>query len=703
MLVVILFIPILTAWTGYGLLQLIGPRGFRSDLPAGIFSLGLCGMLSLGWIALTIAELGVFSVYAVTALGILLGTIGWLVAHRQETHITLRWSRTQLAEIIFLTALIALTGVLYFRPHQFILGGADAGVYVNLGANLSRTGSWLIHNSDLSEIPQNDYTMLFREHPPYLIPRYIHLPGFYSSDNNAGKILPQFYPLHATWLAIAHGLGGLRANLSITPLWGLLGVLALYFAVREAFDRRLAAVATTILAVTPTQIWFARYPTAEVLTQFLLYSGFYAFARHIRRGETWSAVLAGLALGQVMLTRPDMYFLLGIPPVYAAYLHLKHRFGWRFWVFTGSMLAMSLHSLIHAVCLDWPYLHNVYFLGDSTIPKNLVVLLGGLTFITITSAVFGKIVVRHPSTLPRLKPIWRILLSMIAIGLVLLAAYAYFLRPLQADPTHKADYWYGQSKIPDVEPYNLVRLGWYLSPLGVALGVLGVALIVHERINGCTWALVSIGIFFSILFLYNSFNNPHHVYVMRRYVPVVIPTFAIGAAYVILRLANRRSIGRMLAIVLFTAQISLMLCANWVMVRQVDHQGVVSQFHSLSAQISPEAIVLFNDDQPIGATASFGTPLAYIDGRTVLDLQENRLDLERLDQLVQGWIAEERPVVVVNGSSPVDGLCDRWHCHSLGTTRISFRVLEASYEHQPTTIVPIQYSLDLFTVESVQP
>jgi 4-amino-4-deoxy-L-arabinose transferase-like glycosyltransferase len=702
MLIAILAIPALTVWTGYGLFQLIGPRSLRSDVPTGIFVFGLGGILILGWTALVTAELGVFSAYAIAAAGILLGGAGWLVTRRRGTHVMLSWSDTQRSEIIFLAALITIMGMLYLRPDQFILGGADAGVYINLGANLSRTGSWLIHNSDLSEIPQSDYTMLFREHPPHLIPRYIHLPGFYVSDSGANTILPQFYPLHPVWLAVAHGLGGLWANLFMTPLWGLLGVLALYFAVREAFDRRLAAIAAVVLAVTPTQIWFSRYPTAEVLTQSLLFGGFYALARHVRRGESWSAVLAGVTLGQVMLVRPDMYFLLGIPPVYAAYLHLKRRFSWRFWAFTGPMLVMSAHSIVHAAWQDWPYLYSIYFLGDSLVPKNLAILLGGLTFITIASIVFSKIAVRHQSTLIQLEPAWRTLLSIAAIGLVLLAAYAYFLRPLQADPTRETNYWYGQSTIPDVEPYNLVRLGWYLSPLGVALGVLGVALIAHERIDRYTWPIVSTGIFFSILFLYNSLNNPHHVYVMRRYVPAVIPTFAIGTAYAILRLANWRSVGRVLAIVLIAAQVSLMLCTNWVMVRQVDHQGVVSQFRSLSAQIPPDAIVLFNDNQPVGTAASFGTPLAYIDGRTVLDLQEDHLDLDRLDLLVQGWMAEGRPVVVVNGSSPVNGLCDRWQCYSLGTTQISFRVLEASYEHRPTAVIPIQYSLDLFVVESVQ-
>jgi 4-amino-4-deoxy-L-arabinose transferase-like glycosyltransferase len=703
MLVVILAIPALCVWTGYGLLQIMGPAKFRSDVPDGIFSLGLAGVLLLGWIALITAELGVFSALAVSAFGVLLGSGGWLVARRRGTRVTLNWSSFQRGEAIFLVILIALIGVLNLRPHQFIFGGADAGVYVSLGANLSRTHDWLIHNPDLSAIPPDDYEMLFREHSPHLIPRYIHLPGFYISDNNTETILPQFYPLHPVWLAVAHGLGGVWANLFLTPLWGLLAVLALYFAIRESFGRRLAAVAALVLAFTPTQIWFSRYPTSEALTQFLLLSGFYAFARHIRQGETWSAALAGIALGQAMLARPDMYFLLGIPPVYAAYLHLTRRFSRHFWVFTGSMLAMGTHSILHAVWLDWPYLHNTYFLGNSAIPKYPAFLIGGLTFLTITSIILGKITARIPDTLTRLQPAWRILRSIAAVCLVLLAAYAYFLRPLQADPTREINYWYAQTTFPDVEPYNLVRLGWYLSPLGVGLGVLGAALILHERINGRTWPLVSIGIFYSILFVYYSFNNPHHVYVMRRYVPAVIPMFVIGAAYAILRLANWRQIGLVLAPGLILMQVSLMLYTNQAMIQQVDYRGSVSQFRSLSAQIPSGALVLFNGDSPIGTASVFGTPLAYIDGHTVLDLQEDHLDLDRLDALVQGWLTEGRSVIVIDGPSRVSGMCDRWHCSSLGVAQFNFSVLEASYEHRPTGIIPVQRSLDVYAVESVQP
>jgi hypothetical protein len=252
-----------------------------------------------------------------------------------------------------------------------------------------------------------------------------------------------------------------------------------------------------------------------------------------------------------------------------------------------------------------------------------------------------------------------------------------------------------------VEPYNLVRLGWYLSPLGLVLGVVGLAAIVHERINRRTWLIVGVGLFFSILFLFRTFNNPHHVYVMRRYVPAVIPTFAMGMAFAVLRLADWQPVGRVLAAGLLMGEMVLMLYGGRAMIRQVDYRGGVAQIRAFSAQVPSDAVVLFEDGEPIGAGAVLGTPLAYLDGYTVMDLQEDRLDPDRLDTLVAGWLATGRSVVVVSDSAYATELCSRWRCRSLGTARFDLRVLEASYERLPVQVVPFQVSLDLYVVEEL--
>ena len=703
MLTVILVIPALCIWTGYGLLQLIGPRQVRLGIPVGLFVYGLTGMLLLGWLALVAAELGFFSAWAVLIFGIVVGAAGWLVVSRHGSRVQLSRAEGSRSENIFLIGLIALMGVLYLRPHEFIFGGADAGVYVNLGSQIARSGRWLISNPDLSAIPIDDYPMLFREQTPDQQPRFYQLPGFYIADNDASAITPQFYPLHPVWLAVADGLGGLWANLFMTPLCGMLGVLAVYFAVRESFDVRVAMLAGGLLAITPTQIWFARYPTAEVLTQFLIFAGLYAFARYVRRGEGWAALLAGVALGEVMLVRIDTYFVLGLPIVYAAYLHLRRRFDRRFWLLAAPMLLLGLHSLLHAVWQGWPYFYNTFFSRGGRLPVSIWIVVGGLMIALFAYVVFDLKVARRPGWETRWQPAWKITLTLSAIGLVLLALYAYFLLPRQAAAARQAAYWYTASTIPDVEPYNLVRLGWYLSPLGIALGVLGIASIVRERVAEHTWALVGLGVFFALLYVYRTYNNPHQIYVMRRYVPTVFPFFALGIAYALHRLAGWRPVGQLAAIGLGLAQIGLLIYAGRAVIPEIDYQGGVDQFRLFAQQIPANSIVLFNDDEPVGVTGVYGTPLAYLAEHTVLDLQESNLDVAKLDQLVAGWLADGRNVTAVDGPNRVSGLCDRWQCRKVATAQFRMPVLEQTYEHFPFEITPWQNDLDIYEVQSVKP
>lgn len=704
MLTVLILLPAVFIWTGFGLLQLAPIKRTKLDATTAVFVSLISGVLVLGWVATLATELDIFRAELIVGLGILIGAAGAWRARRHGLNVHIE--RTPPLETAFLIALISLMSALYFRPHQFILGGADAGVYVNLGATISRSGGLILTNPDFTALSSADIDMLFRPQPPNQLPRYYHLPGFYIGDDNAGQITPQFYPLHPVWLAVAHGLGGLDANLNLTPLWGILGVLAVYFAVREAFGRaQLAALAAGLLAITSTQIWFARYPTSEVLTQCLLFAGLYGLARHARTREGWAAVLAGVALGQVMLVRIDTYFLLAVPVIYAAYLRLRRQLDARFWLFAGPFLTLTAHSIIHALWQSWPYFYNTYF-GGLQSPIPLPILIGGLIVAVAVFIVLDRRVATRSDWVARLEPWWRKGLTLAAIGLVVLAAYAYFIRPLGVDPTKQFNYWYAGSKIPDVEPFNMVRLGWYLSPLGLLLSVVGCALLVRERTSERTWMLLGVGLFFTLLYTYKTYNNPHHIYVMRRYVPVVFPMLALGAAYALDRLAAWRPIGRVSAIGLGAITAALLIYAGRVSNSQIDYAGGLDQYRAFAAQVPPDAIVLFDDRELVGVTALFGTPLAYLDGHTVLDVQEDRLDAARFEALVTGWLAASRPVMIVGGPQAANQVCAaigaRQQCRSLGTWHFDWPQLEASYEHMPATVNRTVYDLTLTTVEAAK-
>ncbi len=91
---------------------------------------------------------------------------------------------------------------------------------------------------------------------------------------------------------------------------------------------------------------------------------------------------------------------------------------------------------------------------------------------------------------------------------------------------------------------NLVRLGWYLSPPGIALALIGLALLVY-RIDSASWLFLVIAAVTSVVFLRLTYgtSDQHYIYIMRRYVPHVYPAFAIGIAYAIARMPlNMRSL-----------------------------------------------------------------------------------------------------------------------------------------------------------------
>ena len=159
-------------------------------------------------------------------------------------------------------------GVLFFRPHEFVVGGADAGVYVNLGASIARSGSIVLDDPLLASFGKALEPALLRELPAPEYTPYYYLPGFYVPDAPPGQIIPQFYPLYPVWQAVSYTLGQVQGELYFTGLWAVLSCLAAYVFVRRLWGWKAALLALGTLSLTGLQVWFARYPTSEMLTQY---------------------------------------------------------------------------------------------------------------------------------------------------------------------------------------------------------------------------------------------------------------------------------------------------------------------------------------------------------------------------------------------------------------------------------------------------
>lgn len=683
-------------------------KRFAADPVEFVFAGLSLGLFLIGWLALLLAELAVFSLATLGAVwAVVAGALAAAVLLRVRREgfqrpLAPQWNRWEMAALLVwgITA-----SVVYFRPHEFIIGGADAGVYINLGANIAKTGSILIHDPLLGGLDPELRPALLRAMPTGEAAPYYLLPGFYVTGSPPDLITPQFFHLHPAWQAVGYALGGLRAELWVTPLWGLLGCLAVYMTVRTLWGWRPALVALLVLSATALQVWFARYPTAEVLTQYLFWTGTWALIQWFDRRQPASlwAALAGIAFGQVFLTRIDTYVLLALPVLLAGWFTLTRT--WRrdaVWFFI-PLLLLAGHSLLHGWLVSQPYFTFITQVGIRALLRTVA-----------PAAVVGLILVAAVIAWVRLRPgrqaesssrttaVLPVLLRVAALAVVVLALYAYFVRPAVSE-VRLGNYWYGGGKLPNLDKESFARLGWYLSPLGLALGVGGIALMLVREANRRTAFLLLAGCFFSLIFFWRIGANPHQVYAMRRYVPQVLPFFVVSGIFLLMEIYRARgTFARWIAIGLTAAWIVGIVMPNQVFLRQVDYQGLAEQVSRLNAAMPTRAVVLFNDAAPVGVADFIGTPLRFLHGRPVFLLRQGDVDPDALTGAIDGWRQAGYEVVLLQTDAQ-----QPWPLppDTLGKAEeqiLTFANLENTYDGKPARVLPGEWRFVIRPVENTR-
>ena len=106
-------------------------------------------------------------------------------------------------------------------------------------------------------------------------------------------------------------------------------------------------------------------------------------------------------------------------------------------------------------------------------------------------------------------------------------AYGLFIRPflpssreiVDLPPPH-------EGKISLSNEINLVRLSWYLTPLGLGLALLGALVVLNdlfEKKNEILIPFILVFAVFSGFYLYKSRAFPDNYWVIRRYIEIIIP------------------------------------------------------------------------------------------------------------------------------------------------------------------------------------
>ncbi len=350
----------------------------------------------------------------------------------------------------------ALVGVvallLVVPPFQVILGVRDAGVYSNAGFAIARTGGLVQYDALVAALGQaaqsDDAAMrgpaeqalsnfLGVQHPERFIATRMRAAGFFihKGDVTQGRVVPQGFHLLPAWVAILTSMGGLGVGLFAPGLMGVLGAWSVGMLGRRLVGGGVGVLAFLLLALNAVQVWFSRYSTAETTMQFLSFAALYFFALFQQnsvppRRQVFAAGVAGVAAGQLALTRID--FVLVVIPLllYLLWCAVAHRWRAGHTALAAGLGVLLLHAGLHTVFIARAYFFDTAY---ARLQDYAITAYASLPFLTpLLREVF------HTRTGSPLKDPWRIWQEVAGVALVVGALVALWRWPR---PLHALEGW----------------------------------------------------------------------------------------------------------------------------------------------------------------------------------------------------------------------------------------------------------------------
>lgn len=675
------------------------PRREREAVPLDEAAFLLVGtsVAAAAWLGLLLAELGRFSLVraalllaAASGVAAFVGrrSLGWPLARPA------RWSAMAPALLVLTLALS-----LQARPSQYLVGGRDPGAYIAAMAVIARTGGIVYTDPAVLSLPPADVELFFR-HPGNADFSWSRFMGFDLERPQTGRVFPQFFHLFPAFGAYLFQAMGVKGALATAPVFGILGTLGAFFTFRRLFGAGVALLAALLLGLNVVQVWFARFPVSETVSQFLVFLALLAFSHWEERGSRAFGALAGAALGLTLLVRIDSV-LIGVP--LGLYLLARRAARELRWTQTLALLLpftlLLLHAGLHAAVWSRKYVLSI-------MNRNYW---GPGTWMLAALAFFGLLVAAE-----RLGPrLWRALearrRTVRAVGtasVAALALYAYFVRPqlsalagapgngavrsltnftaLDTDRDGRIDYeefvrrpaggtpelfdyydenddgkltridWSGDpppwlarlgfNRLAAHDAQAFYRLGWFVGPLGLLLGVLGLLLAFRDWEPRYLFPTL-VTLTFALFYFYKIRVWHDYFFALRRFVPVVIP-FLLGFAALFLvalgaRTARRRALAALLALVLAGGY----LRDTKAIAAFTDWNNAVRFVADVSRRFTPEDVVIFEQPRSIHLLS---LPLWAVHGVNVLQLARFDPDPERLRHLFRAWKGRYRNIYFVH-------------------------------------------------------
>ena len=566
-------------------------------------------------------------------------------------------------------ALLALGFWRFLPPTEYVIGGKDPGVYLSEGVQIAKSGSLVIREPVLADVPADQRDLFV---PSHHVDSYygVRFMGFWVQDPVNGQVIGQFPQLFPASIAIGFNVAGVDGARVTVACWAVLGLVAVYMLGARLFGPVAAFAAASLLGLHVIQLWYARSPNSDVVMQALLFAGLLAFARAQQDEDRFFAPIAGALLALLLFLRVDA--LLAIVAAVSA--------GGVAWLVDRRALRASFGVMLAiGLVFAWLYLSGPmrgYFWLPLTYLRHLP--LGPLAVAVGTAGlvIFALARLRHRFS-DRLHAVIPIVM---AVALVLLCGYALFLRV----PLRPSD-----SKLALHDASALITFtDLYLFWPGLLAALAGVV-IVFRRDFWRDPALMFVFTAFAIFFFYKVRIVPEHFWMARRFLPVILPAALLfGARAALGPAGGGGSLGRQglrsVAGAVFLCLLGWQYHAAAAPIESHrEYQGIIRAVEQLASRFGPRDLVIVEGRNAGQDTHVFALPLAYLYDRQVLVLDSPRPDKAMLSAFLAQALQRHDRVLFVGGGG-TDLLARRIAATPVGDGRIQV----PEYEVTPWTRYP---------------
>ncbi len=568
-------------------------------------------------------------------------------------------------EALVLLTLICLGAGLLGQPAEHYPLVSESSIYPNTAVVLSRTGSFHTTFTPFEGLTEAQKLLFYLpvSRQAGVTPRSYQgmVNGvFYVMDAPTNTIVASRQPVAPVWMGLAVLLFGPQASMAVAPIFGILGVVALYFWGKRVFNARVGALAALLLLVSFPQLYFSRTPYSEIFGQVFMAGALYAWTSYLRLRERRYLALGSLAYAAAFSARIDSILALGTVGFLLVLL---------LWERDRQGLLAGILGLLAAVGLsvalwNFPYVHATYELllySQLQLLRDLPllmlvgtgVLLGGSVALLIWFR--EAVMARVAGVQWRRRQVARVGLPAFrwgaAVGLLLLVAYALFIRPLNAEFIQVDGQWY---RTYDEE--LLAVAAQYLSSALICLAALGLAWTIERRHPHAAQLLTAVFVLSFSLIMFWKYTTGARVYpvALRRMVTDVFPGICLMGAVAVdglrrLRWRWSRSVATALAGGLVVAL--LLVWPNYWFYHE--GAGTWTALQEMRAAIPENAIVLFEPQEEERIVSWFATPLWTFEQRQTLVLNPwFASDLEALEQAFCTWQSMGREVYLMAQRDP---------------------------------------------------